>query len=200
MQVESKLTAAEKILVAGSRAAILRTGISEPYFDRHFKLLRVVNQPGDRRVLWKYSINQYGTIVSDVIGYYTQAGKRIDTHGVATTLFVTTDIKQTIPRWRANRIMRACIGDFTNASVEYRGSGQEKAKLVLVAEFIPKAGRSRDKDSGGREARERTLKAQSGKGVDIIEAEEENTRPPIFFGSVDLETGKCVKGRAAIAP
>ncbi|HJU55597.1 MAG TPA: hypothetical protein VJ715_13530, partial [Pyrinomonadaceae bacterium] len=36
--------AADTSLAAGSRKAILETGISEPYFDRHFRLVRVVEE------------------------------------------------------------------------------------------------------------------------------------------------------------
>ena len=50
-QQPANLTQAERALVAGSRQAITVTGISEAYFDRHISLMKVVNQPGDRRVV-----------------------------------------------------------------------------------------------------------------------------------------------------
>ena len=48
---------AEQELAANSKRAIIETGISEPYFKEHFRLLKVVNEAGDRRVEWKYSVN-----------------------------------------------------------------------------------------------------------------------------------------------
>jgi hypothetical protein len=74
--VAPALTDAERALVASSRKAIIQTGVSESYFDRHFTLMKAVNQPGDRRVVWKFAINGYETFVSDQLGYYTEKGKR----------------------------------------------------------------------------------------------------------------------------
>jgi len=52
-----KLNEAERALVAGSRNAIVRSGMSSAYFDLHFMLVQVVNRPGDRRVVWTFSVN-----------------------------------------------------------------------------------------------------------------------------------------------
>jgi hypothetical protein len=64
-----QLTASEQTLVDGSKQAILETGISEPYFKTHFKLLNVIDKPSDRRVVWQFSINQYPALTPFSIDY-----------------------------------------------------------------------------------------------------------------------------------
>jgi len=81
-----QLTASEQTLVDGSKHAILETGISEPYFKTHFKLLNVIDKPSDRRVVWQFSINQYRAVLNDAIGYYTDGAKRVNTHSIAKSL------------------------------------------------------------------------------------------------------------------
>lgn len=193
-----KLNDAERALVAASRRAIVSTGMSGSYFGRHFTLVKVVNQPGDRRIVWKFSVNGYETTVSDVLGYYTQNGKRVDTHSAGSTLRRTTEIEKTISKPEAYRIMRRCIGTFVNSSVEYIASGGE-ARLLLTAESIPKTVRRNEKQEREREARERASQSQNRQGTDVIEHEGENG-PPIITGTVDLQTGVCTKGRLITSP
>jgi hypothetical protein len=192
-----KLSDAEAALVASSRKAIISTGVSDKYFERHFTLLKVVNQPGDRRVLWKFSVNGYQTTVSDVLGYYTQDGKRVDTHSVASTLRQTTEIEKTISRSAANRVMRKCIGTFANPAFELIANGNE-ARLIMTAEAVTRTARRREKEEREREERERAP-SQNKQGTDVIE-NEGNNGPPIIFGSVDLQSGKCTKGRLMTTP
>lgn len=194
-----KLNEAERALVAGSRTAIVRTGMTPAYFDRHFTLVKVVNQPGDRRVVWKFSVNEYSTNVADVLGYYTAHGKRIDTHSVTTTLRATSDITRTISRPKANQIMQQCIGNFRNASIEYRVSDANSAGLFLTAESVPKVTRQTE-ERHEREERERQAKPKPSSGSDPVEEEEGDDGPPITVGSVNLQTGKCTKGQLMAAP
>ena len=193
-----QLTRAERALAAGSRKAIVRTGMSESYFDRHFTLVKVINQSADRRAVWKFSINEYETIVSDQLGFYTENGRRVDTHSVTTTLQATSEIKRTISRRTANQIMQQCIGSFSHPSVEYRASGPGGARLVLTAESVPKSARQQ-KENEREEARQRQAKSKSGQDADVIEREQDEG-PPIVVGSVDLQTGKCTKGQLIVAP
>lgn len=191
-----KLNDAEAALMATSRRAIISTGVSEKYFDRHFTLVKVVNQPGDRRVLWRFSVNGYQTTVSDVLGFYTQGGKRVDTHSVGSTLHRTNEIEKTISRSAANRAMRKCIGTFVHPAIEFTASGDE-ARLVMTAEAVTKA--VRRSDSEEREERERARRSQNKQPGDVIENEGGNG-PPIVFGTVDLQTGKCTKGQLMTTP
>jgi hypothetical protein len=207
-----ELNAAEKALVEGSREAILRSGITESYFDQHFRVARVYNSSGDRRVVWKFSVNGYEAMINDAVGFYTDGGRRIDTHSVATTLPTTSDITRTITRRQAERIMRRCIGSFTNPQVEYRAHGADSmAALVFTAQTIVE-----QKGGAGREARERrerrekeerarreraARQAAGGQQVDELEEEgDEKDRPVILLGAVDLVTGKCMVGRAQSTP
>lgn len=192
-----KWTDAERALISGSRQAIIRTGISAAYFDRHFTVVQVVNKPGDRRIVWKFSVNEYETKVSDVLGYYTENGKRVDTHSVTTTLRTTADIDRTISRRAARQLMRQCIGSFRNVSVEYRTSDGGGARLLMTAESIPKTAQRRKSEVREREARERQAQPKTS-GVDPIESEGHD--PPIITGTVDLQTGKCTKGELVVAP
>lgn len=188
------LNEADRALVAGSRNAIVRTGVSEGYFDRHFTMVKVVNQPGDRRIVWKFTVNEYSVNVSDVLGYYTANGKRHDTHSVTTTLGRTAEIKRTISRKTADRIIQRCIGSFTNPSVEYRASDNGRARLLLTAEAIPRLSALQKEDP-----RPNPPKAQVPTDRDVIRDKPKN-RPPIIVASIDLESGKCTKGELLAGP
>ena len=192
------LTEAERALATDSGKAIIATGVSEKYFDQHFTLMKVVDQPGDRRVVWKFSLNGYETNVSDVVGFYTKDGKRIDTHSVTSTLRRTTEIQKTISRGAANRIMRKCIGSFAHPTIEFLTMGSA-ARLVLTAESAHQTARRSEKEEGEREARERAAKTQNKQRGDVIENEGDNG-PPIITGTVDLQSGKCTKGRLMATP
>lgn len=188
-----KLSASQKSLLEGSKKAILKTGMSEPYFNEHFRLVQVVDKPGDRRVVWRFSINEYEATVIDSIGYYTEGPKRIDIHGVESILSSTADIKRTIPRTRALRIMRSCLGKFANPVVEYKADSSRRAVLVLNAHTVPKPEPPGRTETRGSKA-EKALEKPTGEAEHDVIREGKKKRPPIFLGSVNLETGKCVKG------
>lgn len=194
-----RLNDAERKLVGQSRNAVVRTGMSPGYFDRHFKLVKVVNQSADRRVVWQYSLNEYNTTVTDVLGYYTKDGKRFDTHSVEAMLRATSDIKTTISRRKANQMMQQCIGSFRNVSIEYRAADGGGARLFLTAEAVPRRARrsKEEREREEREEREREARAKAT-GSDPIENEGEKG-PPIIVGSIDLQTGKCTKGELEVA-
>ena len=186
----ARLNEAERALVSGSRAEIVRSGMSSRYFDRHFTLVKVVNQPGDRRVVWKFSLNEYHATVTDVLGFYTKDGKRFDTHSVAGSLRATSEIKRTISMKNATRIMKSCIGAFANPSVEYRASGNDRARLTLTAEAVSTLPvRDEPKPSPSPS----TSVPQVSTDMDEIKRKGKK-RPPIIVGVIDLESGKCTRG------
>lgn len=213
-----ELTVSEKALVAGSREAIIKTGISPAFFDGHFRVARVVDRTGDRRVMWQLSVGGYEATINDSIGYYTEGVRRIDTHSVATTLAATNDITRTLTRRRAELLMRRCIGRFQNPQVEYRAHGAEgRAALLLTAySLVPRreeheregrgreARERREKEEREREERERRERAQARGGApatDEIEAEdEEGEGPVVVLGTVDLVTGECSVGYGQSGP
>lgn len=173
----ANLTDAQKSMVEGSRRAIISTGIGEAYFRRHFRPVQVIDKPGDTRVVWKFSFGEYEATINDSLGYYTEGGRRIYTHSVTNILNSTSEIRRTIPRRTAERLMRRCIGRFTKPSVEYRPVNLHgPAALVLTAQSLAPSRR--------REARE--------------EREEEGR--PTFVGAINLETGQCTKNRTMTTP
>lgn len=200
------LTASEQALVRGSREAILGTGITPAYFDEHFRLARVVDAPGDRRVVWTFSVGEFEATVSDAVGFYTEEGRRVDTHSVADTLASARDITRTITRRRAEAVMRRCIGRFTNPRVEYRarGAGGPAALLLTAQRIIPPRPLSPREARARREREEkveRELRARSKTGrVKREEEEDEAGRPVILLGAVDLVTGSCEVARAQSTP
>ena len=197
-----ELTASERALVAGSREAIIKTGISAAFFDEHFRVARVVDRPGDRRVVWRLSVNGYEASVNDSIGYYTEGARRVDTHSVAATLSETSDITRTITRRRAELRMRRCIGRFNNPQVEYRAhvAGGRAALLLTAHSLVP---RRRDvrkaRERREREERERRERPQA---TDEVESEddEEGDGPVVVLGAVDLVTGECTVGYGQAGP
>jgi hypothetical protein len=205
-QPDLELSENQKTLVEGSKRALLKTGMSEPFFDQHFRVVKVIDKPGDKRVVWKMAVNEYEATVNDSIGYHTQGQKQVNIHSVQNLLSSTTDIKRTIPRARALRIMRACLGRFADAAVEYRAAGSGKAGLFLTASSVPRVARlsrkevrERERKRSERESQERALQDRQGP-TDVVDEEEEDERPRVFIASVNLETGKCVKGIAQAGP
>jgi hypothetical protein len=198
------LTEGEKKLAEGSRNAILRAGISAAYFDKHFRLVHVFDKMGDRRVVWQFQINEYEATVNDAIGFYTDGGKRVDVNSVGSVLASAHDITRTIPRKTAERIMRRCIGSFSNPVVEYRAlSTAGEAALLLIGQSAipPKVVRSRvERERLEREERERRERREERKrqreqgAIVVSEDEGEEERGNIILGAVNLETGKCIKG------
>lgn len=200
---QQKLTPAEEALVAGSKAAILATGISETYFQTHFKLLKVIDKPADRRVTWQFSINEHSTVINDAIGYYTEGTKRIDTHSIAKALGQTTEIQRTLTRSRALSIMKSCIGSFDNPSVLY-GPVNGHAQLVMVAYKRTRVeSKSEREEEREREREKREKQKAIAAGTDLIESEEDEGKdkaPPLIMGAVNLQTSKCTKGAGLITP
>lgn len=191
----ARLSEAGERLVRDSKAAVLAQGISGPYFDAHFRVFKVVDAPGDRRVVWSFRVNGHEALVSDTVGYYTDArGRLVDTHSIAGALPAAHDITRTISRRRAERIMRACIGRFEGGAVVYRAAGApERAALIFTAASAPRRGR-REGEEGARAAGAKEEKRPPR--TDVIEGgDEEGGGAPVYIGAVDLETGRCTKGR-----
>lgn len=190
----ARLSEGAERLVRDSRAAIVAQGVSAPYFDAHFKLLKVSDAPGDRRVVWRFEVNGNAALVNDTVGYYTDArGRVVDTHSVAAALPSAHDITRTISRRRAEQIMRACIGRFEGGAVVYRAAGvPERASLIFTASSAPRRERRAER---GREAGEaERKKGKQPPQTDVIEEGDEEGGAPVYIGAVDLETGRCTKG------
>lgn len=200
---QSTLTTSEAALVEGSKQAILATGISESYFKAHFKLLSVVDKPSDRRVMWQFLVNEYQAVVTDAIGYSTQGGKQIDLHSVAKALGQTSEIRRTVTRARALKILKSCIGPYDTPSVTY-GPVAGRAELLLVASARVPGGKARSEreKEREREREERDKRKADAAGTDVIGGEEgeEGEESPIILGAVNLSTGKCTKGAALSSP
>jgi len=193
----ARLSEAQERLARDSRAAIVAQGISAPYFDAHFKLFKVSDAQGDRRVVWRFEVNGHAAFVNDTVGYYTDArGRLVDTHSVANALPAAHDITRTISRTRAERTMRACIGRFEGGAVVYRAAGlPERAALIFTASSAPR--RTRRESSAERERKEREASAKKGqppRQTDVIEEGDGEGGEPVYLGAVDLETGRCTKG------
>jgi hypothetical protein len=198
-------TPAAQILIDESRKAIIETGLSDSYFDSHFKILRVENTASDRRVIWQITINGYEAVITDAIGYYTAGLSRVYTHSVKQTLGRTSEIVKTIPRTRALALMTKCVGAFTEPSVQF-GPVEGTAQLLLVAHKKQNLSRREREEREQRETRERERERKgqsknSNKGTDQIEnAGEEEGDDPVVIGYINLQTGKCTKGKGVLSP
>jgi len=199
-------TASERALIDGSREAIIKTGVSPDFFDQHFHLARVVDRPGDRRVVWLLAVGGYEATVNDSVGYYTEGTRRVDTHSVAATLPQTSDITRTLTRRRAEALMRRCIGPFNNPQVEYRahGSGGRAALLLTASRIVPpppesRAARAR-REREEREARERSPRGAPPPPGDVVRAKGKAPGPVVKLGAVDLVTGECSVGYGLTGP
>ena len=200
----SKLTDSDHILVNESRKSIIETGISESYFDGHFKVIRVENKTSDRRVVWQVTINEYQAYITDSIGYYTEGARRIDIHNIRQALGRTTEIDKTISRTRALTLMKTCIGSFSDPSVQF-GPVEGTAELLLVAHQKEMSSRRLREERERLEARERERekerRAKKNTGGDEIENEgEEGDGEPVVIGYINLQSGKCTKGKGVMTP
>lgn len=205
-QAAKQLNTAEQILVSESRKAIIETGMSESYFDSHFKVRRVENKTSDRRVVWQLTINGYEAYITDSIGYYVEGANRIDVHSVRQSLVRTTEIVKTISRRRALTLMKACIGSFSDPSVQF-APVEGTAQLLLVAHKTETLSRGERAEKERREAREREREREKDKGSrqntvgDVIENEgDEGEGKPVIIGYINLQTGKCAKGQGVMTP
>jgi hypothetical protein len=198
------LTDSERALVAGSREAIIKTGVSPAFFDEHFRVERVVDSPGDRRVVWRLSVGGHEATVNDSVGFYTEGGRRVDTHSVAATLSKTDDIARTLTRRRAEQLMRRCIGPFSNARVEYRAhGGGGRAALLLTAHRVLPPPPESPAARARREREEREARAQAEtppRQHDVVRSKRRGPSPVILLGAVDLVTGECTVGRGQAGP
>jgi hypothetical protein len=186
-------------LEQSSRKAIIETGFSARYFDEHFKLVETFDKPGDTRVVWRFSLNEYAVRVTDALGYYTENQKRIYVHSVKNTLGETRDISRTIPKRRARALMRTCLGrNAGEATVLMRFSPAEKASLYLTAHSIIASNRNRVERSRATGSDQRVN--QQNPQSDKLEREEIRPRRPMYLGYINLETGKCSRGRAVATP
>lgn len=187
-EAKLKLTPEEESLVRGSKAAIIETGFSERYFDAHFKLVRVYNSTGDRRVVWRFRLDGYETLVNDSVGFYTDAsGRRIDSHMVSASLGRTRDIRRTIPFSRAQSAMKECIGEYGPGSVLLqRFNTDGRVSLVYTAVSLPPEGEPK------------TTPAAAGPRPDRPGEGGRKKNPFLEIGTIDLETGRCTKGVAQV--
>ncbi len=179
----------QDVLAAGSRKAILETGISERYFDKHFRLARVVAEEGDRRVEWRFSLGGYEVLLVDEVGFHTtEGGERVDVHSIKNELFSAYDIRRTIPKRRAEAALKTCIGDYTDLAVVYRAlKAPGKAGLYLTARA--KVELDGEEEEERREERE---------GEDEPEHEVEGIS--FNVGYINLETGKCTVEKGQVTP
>jgi len=201
-QLPSSLTPAQKGLVESSRKAIVATGLSDAYFSTHFKLLSVADREADRRVVWQFRVNEHRATVVDAIGYYTQGTQRVATHSVGNALGRTFEISRTLNRATALKKMRSCIGNFEQPAVQY-AAVNGLAQLVLTAEAkrLDRVSANERRREPGRELDADKHAAKQKKqtnAADVIESEEED-RPAVILGTINLVTGKCTKGSGVVA-
>jgi hypothetical protein len=199
-QDKSLANKANAELVRGSRDALIETGFSARYFDEHFRVHQIFDQPSDMRVVWRLSVNSYEALVHDAIGYYTdQNQKKVYVHSVGSTLGRTRDMTRTISRRLAQKSMRACIGRSAGeAVVLMRLFLSEPASLYMTAHAVTKA--SRKREVGEREIGDREKSDNKNPQVDQPENEETRKRPRLLVGYINLETGRCTKGEAVATP
>jgi hypothetical protein len=187
-------------LIESSKRAIVDTGFSERYFDEHFKLVEAFDKAGDTRVVWRFSLNGYETVINDAMGYYTRdRGKRIYVHSVTTTLGSTRDITKTISKRQAEALMRSCLGNFVNETVVLmRLKATDKISLYLVAYSTRRSSQSQVERR--RERARNEIPRPKNSTIDEPPREGDGDDRPIPIGYVNLETGKCSIGQANTTP
>jgi hypothetical protein len=180
-----------------SRKAFIEMGMSEKYFDEHFRLVESIDKPGDQRVIWRYSLSEYEVIVNDAVGYYTtQDNRRVYIHSVKSLLGSTRDINKTISRTRAAQLMKKCIGEYGGEAIQFlRLVPNKHATFYLTAHGHSKP------EKAQLQRQPQTSPTQPPDSSVDQPARRKGPRPkPQPMGYIDLETGKCLKGTAVAAP
>lgn len=179
-QGRAELTAGESRLVSGSRAAIIKAGLTPEFFDTHFRLEQVSDRPADRRVVWRLRVGEHEAVVNDPVGSYAdEKGVRRDAHSISNLLGSARDLGKTVTRRRAERLMRECIGEYRGAAVVYQPFGSPpRATLVFTAVSAP----------APQPSAATTQSGASGRG--------RKKPPPPRVGMLDLGTGRCIVGVA----
>jgi hypothetical protein len=193
-KAELNLSDEEAKLVDGSKATFIKAGITAPYFNEHFKLIKVDNQVGDRKVIWEYSVNDYKTLIKDSVGFYTsQNGNRVNVHSVANTFRTVHEINKTISKAHAAKILKKCLGKYTNESVAYGTSAGGRVGLFLTAVTAFKESSPQENN---REKRKQKIGEILGQNQpDVVDKKPYSKNQPVFIGFVNLETGQCSKTR-----
>jgi hypothetical protein len=200
-EVAAQSSAEEGRLVSGSRAAIIAAGLSPEFFDAHFRLEKVFAKPADRRVVWRLKVGEYETTVNDSVGSYTdEKGARRDAHSITGRLSPASDIGPTLPKRHAERLMKACIGEYQSGAVVYQPFGSPpRAALVFTAMSLPGPQKPAAKGSpppppatptGGGATTAPTLAPPQSDTI----RQGGKKPPPLRIGMIDLETGRCVVG------
>lgn len=191
-------TAEESRLVSDSRAAVIAAGLSPEFFDAHFRLEQVFDRPADRRVVWRLRVGEHEAVVSDPVGSYTdERGVRRDTHSVSNLLGSARDIRETITRRRAERLMRACIGRYRNGAVVYQPFGSPpRATLVFTAVSLPEPQKTAaPPPQTGAHITQSAQSAPAATTQTDVTARPGKKKPlPPRVGMLDLETGRCIVG------
>jgi hypothetical protein len=199
LESQLKPDSAQQTLVESSKKAIVSTGISESYFNSHFTLLKVFNQPSDRRVMWKFAVNGYEAIINDSIGSTVVDSKEINIHSVSRSLGQVKEITKTISKSRALKALKTCVGNYSEPYVEF-GQVEGHAELFLVGTQKPKVNRREQADSLEREREEAEERSRTIGTTDVIENEEgEKQKSPVIIGYINLQTGKCTRGKGILA-
>ncbi|MBC7929829.1 MAG: hypothetical protein H7Z38_04600 [Rubrivivax sp.] len=129
---------------------------------------------------------------------------RTDSHSITGTLGATYEIRKAIPRLRAEKIMRECIGSYTGAAVVYqRLSDDGKTGLYLTAEASDTTRRDVGRVEQKQPVRPEAQKSEAQKSIEsgatlgepVKMKEKKEAGPPFFIGYVNLETGKCIKAQ-----
>lgn len=183
-------------LVKTSRKAIIDTGFSAAYFDQHFKLLDVIDKPGDLRVIWQFSADGYRLRITDAVGFAVAAGgKKTYLHSVGNNLGATRNIGKTISKQRAQALMRTCIGKFASDSVVLMKLDKDRtASLYLMA--YSARGKSREDRDQDRNERDKSRPADAQDRPPLESGQDR----PLKIGYINLETGKCSQGEATVTP
>ncbi len=113
---ETNINDPNNSLVVESKNVVRDFGISEDYFNKHFKLLcAVADQPSHRQVRWQYIIGEFTTIIYDEIGFSGST----NIHSIDNDLYGLTEIQKVISKAEAGQRMQSCIGDFKEVSVGF---------------------------------------------------------------------------------
>jgi hypothetical protein len=192
---KSPTTGEEIELINSSKAAFIKTGFSDSYFNNHFKVFEVKSNKNEKKVTWEYHINGYRAFIEDLISFESaKNGLFVNVHSVGKTIGASKDIKNLISQENASKKMKKCIGGYTSEKVVLKASSQGKASLYLTAVSVgEEEGEKGDREH--KEKEERTKRKGRVKGTATVGILPD-IDVPSKIGFINLETGKCFETEA----
>jgi hypothetical protein len=107
-------------MVHESKMEIIASGMSAEYVEAHFKVVEMIDEETEKKVIWRYQIGEYQIEIIDLVNWNMDAQGNIQyTHNIRQEWGTTRNIETVISSAEADQAMRNCIGDYEGSVLKY---------------------------------------------------------------------------------